>query len=294
MKTFTILEPASQKLIDNFVRHEAGIKPDFIDFIHPQEDYFSISKKNPIFAVADGVTLEYGAFGKYPNPSGAGEVARIFCEEFIKRADKIYNKFGHEDILKLFSAANSAVGDYNRKNGLTKETTNYWDKDLFAATAAFAVLINKTVFWGSICDSYLLHYSADGSRIFKSPGCWPSYKFLPQNWEEIGLDERKKIVRKTYRNGIGKNGELIGYGVVTGEDDAVRYLNCGSFKVEAGDIVALITDGFEEYMNLPEFIDIFKSWPYDIESEIKKFTSARENEDFEKFGHERTLIMIKL
>lgn len=295
MKVFTLLEPASKKLIDDFVRHEAGLKPDFIDFIHPQEDYFLISNKNPVFTVADGVTLEYGALGKYPNPSGAGEVAKIFCEELVKKADDRYNDFKTEDLLEVFQKANMAAGEYNREKGMTKETINFWDKDLFAATAAFAVVKGNMVFWASICDSYVLRFSKDGKMVFKSPACWSnSGKFLPKNWEQIDIDERKKIIRKIYRNGVDKDGELIGYGVVTGEDNAVKYLNYGSFETDDGDIVALVTDGFEEYMNLPDFIDIFRQWPRNLENEVKKFTTLKQDENFEKFGHERTLIVISI
>ena len=89
MKVFKIFEPISGLLLKSLgILDKFGFTVDEIKkYSHPREDYFKISEKFPIFAVADGVTLEYSG-GKYPNPSGAGEVAKIFCEAVIKETEK--------------------------------------------------------------------------------------------------------------------------------------------------------------------------------------------------------------
>ncbi len=53
---------------------------------HPPEDSWARSSRFPIFAVADGVTLEPGPDGRYPRPSGAAAVAQIFYHAVIREA----------------------------------------------------------------------------------------------------------------------------------------------------------------------------------------------------------------
>ena len=133
MRTFTIWEPISKDLL----RSLAALNSFGVDVggsgdgARPREDYHAASKKYPIFAVADGVTLEPGPDGKYPDPSGAGEVARIFCTEVIKSAESLYEHFTASDLEKVFEDANRAVGEYNQARGRTKNKLNFWDMDLF-------------------------------------------------------------------------------------------------------------------------------------------------------------------
>lgn len=294
-KVFKIIEPISNDILRSVGMLDAlGIKvKDLGKYHHPQEDYLAVSKKLPIFAVADGVTLEYSG-GKYPNPSGAGEAANIFCQSVIKEAEKIYGNFIVPSVKKVFAKANVNVGVYNRGRGRTKDKINYWDFDLFAATAAFVVIKGKSVYWASICDSYVMCFGGDGNVKFKSLDRWDRVRAnLPNGWTGIPEADRRKILRKTYRNGADKNGKLIGYGVVTGEKTAERYLNFGRFVAEDGDLVFILTDGFANHMDLPSFIKIFRQWPEDLEQKVKKFTARESINNPRKFGSERTMIAIK-
>ena len=77
------------------------LKPAFAN-THAQEDYFIISKKYPIFVVADGVTLNFDKVSDYPKISGAGEVAKIFCETVILAAEEKYEDFKEENFKEIF------------------------------------------------------------------------------------------------------------------------------------------------------------------------------------------------
>ncbi len=265
------------------------------DGSRPREDYHAASDIYPIFVVADGVTLELDSSGRYPDPSGAGEAARIFCEEAVKTAESLYGDFTAADLEKVFEGANEAVGEYNKAQGRTKDKLNFWDIDLFTATAAFAVIKEGTVFWASMCDSFAVHFDSSGNLKFKSPECWSLLRRekLPADWADIALDERKKIIRRVYRNGLDETGEITGYGVITGEKAAVKYLNTGSFTPAEGELAMLMTDGFEHYLGLPEFVDLFKRWPGDLEAQVRRFTAEKALGDPRNFGLERTLIAIR-
>jgi hypothetical protein len=293
LKVFKILEPVSRDFLKTEAKKRGFDLEKFKDYVHPQEDYLLASDRYPIFVVADGATLELDKNGKYPSPSGAFEVARIFCEEVIKESEKIYNHFSEESIKTVFKKANKAVGEYNLANGRIKEKINFWDFDFFATTGAFAVIKNQTVYWASICDSSIMHFGKNNNLVFQPPDYRVNvHKNLPANWERIDSDKRKKIIRKVYRNGVSKNGELIGYGVITGENTTVRYLNYGILSFNEGTLLAILTDGFEEYLKLPEFIFLFRQNWKNLEFNLKEFTKTKSKENPEKFGHERAIIII--
>jgi hypothetical protein len=213
---------------------------------HPQEDFFLSSSRYPIFAVADGVTLKLDENGNYPNPSPAYDVAKIFCEVVVAEGEKIFNDATVDSIPEIFRTANDAVEVYN--------ASHHGGEALYGATAAFVIVKEKRVFWGSICDSYVAHFDASNILQFKSP--------------------------------------LTGYVVVNGKERANRYLNSGFFDVEDGDTVFLLTDGFEHYLTLRDFMPTFDSdWDV-LDGAIKSLTERMTREDPDKFGHERSMIAI--
>lgn len=295
MKSISIYEPVSQEFI-NVVAKQLGLDPEkYKSHMHPQEDFLLKSEKYPIFVVADGVTLELDKDKNYPNPSGAGEAARIFCETIVSEAEKLYEGFIEENILEIFRKGNEAVGEWNVKNGRTKETINYRDFDLFAITTAFALIKENKVSWFSLCDSFFLILDKDGLIKFISPEPWElMIKNRPEDWKDIDPDERKKITRKDFRNGVNSKGEPIGYGVVTGEKNAELYLNKGVVEIEQGNIIAILTDGFEDYIELSEFISVLKDWPTDIEKRIHDLGRIKIKNDPNSFGHERSLIVVSI
>ena len=126
--------------------------------------------------------------------------------------------------------------------------------------------------------------------------CWLEVnrrKYLPPDYSRDNLCAWRIILRRDFRNSVNQNGERIGYGVVTGETNALNYFNHGDFTVSAGERIALCTDGFEPYFSRLEFLNLLADWPADLEQEIKKLTRGYIDQDLEKYGHERTLIAIK-
>jgi hypothetical protein len=274
------------------------LKPALSKTPHPQEDYFSVSKKYPIFVVADGVTLNLNNNEDYPEKSGAGDVAKIFCETVISAAENKYEDFEEESasrrIKEIFEAGNKAVAEYNNSQVLTKDKINYWDKDLFSATTSFLLIKDKKMYWFSLCDSGVKLFDSKGKQSFFSPGCWDiCRKFLPENWTSMKEKEKIIMLHRDFRNKIGEDGRLIGYGVVTGEESAALYFNAGTIDLKKGDLVFVYTDGFENYFDLKEFINIFKLWPNNLEIKLGAFVFKKSKEEPAKYGSEKTLIAIK-
>ena len=166
---------------------------------------------------------------------------------------------------------------------------------MFAATGALAMIKNNMVYWATICDSSILRFDQNGHLVFRSPNDWDNLrKNLPENWVSIPPADRKKIIRKKYRNGMDKNDHPIGYGVITGEKNAEKYLNSGKFPAVSGDVIFIITDGFENHIGLENFVKLFLDWPKNLKSKFKKTTRDQAVANSDKFGHERTLIAVKI
>jgi len=267
------------------------LKQAIIPNSRPQEDYFIISKKYPIFVVADGVSLNFDNDSDYPGHSGAGEAAKIFCEVVAAEAEKRYETFKEENLKEIFELGNKAVLEYNISNNRTKNTINYYDFDLFSATTSFLLIKNNKAYWWSLCDAGLLAFR-NGSKIFQSPDGWTN---SPEKWQEI-KDEKKRFItmHRDYRNTVNEKGELIGYGVVDGEEMAKLYLNIGTLDINAGDFILLYTDGFENYLNLKEFIELFVKWPENLENQLENIISEKSKENPDKYGREKTIIAVSI
>ena len=255
---------------------------------HPQEDYAVIDDQYPIFAVADGVTLDVAAGESYPEDSGAAQVARIFCETSAASGRTLYNRLDKDYLRTIFRTANTAVGAYNDFKDRRKERLDYGYFDLFSTTAAFAAIQDDTLHWFSLCDSYVFVLNA-GSVRMASQDPWKQMHEVWKKLKKLDQLERKTVIRRDYRNGIGK---YSGYGVATGEIESELYLEEGTFKLKHGDVVVLCTDGFEHYFRLPEFISLLTRWPRSIQKDVRTFSKQMGKDVPEKFGAERTLLAI--
>ncbi len=312
-RTITRLVAPLAHALDHFIEEKLHHNLDRLEALaHPNEDFLLTDPRLSIFVVADGVTLEFNPDGTYPLPSGAGRAARLFCIHALESARRRYRHFIECDLLAVFRAGNAAVGELNRSRGRVPGALDYWGSDLFATTAAFAILAppnigtsdvqrfdnNKHIlYWASICDSFVALYDKNGSLKFRSPECWPNTperRSFPKDWESQPEEERKKELRRIYRNGLGRKGELIGYGVATGEEAAEHYLNTGSLTLAPGDLVFLYTDGFERYFDLPEFLDLFRRWPRTIKKELGLLSEKKARENGALYAHDRTIIAIQI
>jgi len=257
---------------------------------HPQEDFFVISKKYPIFVVADGVSLNFDKESDYPKKSGAAEAAKIFCEIVMFEAEKRFDNFTKKDLTEIFDIGNNAVLKYNISCGRTKDAINYYDVDLFSATTAFLLVKGGRAYWWSLCDSGVVLFNDKHKKMFSSPAGWDTF---PKNWVENRGDKEKIIVRhRDYRNAVNAKGKRVGYGVVDGEESAKLYLNLGVLDVKNGYVALVHTDGFENYFSLKEFKDLFIRWPKDIVVRLEDVVLKKSEINPSKYGREKTLVAI--
>ena len=258
MKYLAIINPPTKEAILAFAekRNLTGYFPE--NYTHPQEDYLIASDTLPVFVVADGVTLNFKRLIEdkkdYPNPSPAGEVAKVFCEAVQENVQNNYQDFSENKIKDIFIEANGAVAKYNHKIGQSDISGNI--TGFYSATGSFVVIKDNKAYWASICDAFFAHFDKDMNLQFMSSGlCSP-------------------------------------YAVINGEERMTDHLEQGVIDLNAGDRVFVFTDGFEHYIKNPDFTYLFKNWTDNLQNQISEFSNKMNLDDPENYGHERSLIAV--
>lgn len=256
MKHISILEQPTKEAIQAFAKKRDLQEHLPETYQHPQEDCLVDSETPPVFVVADGVTLNFMKLietdTKYPNPSPAGDVARIFCDAVIEQAKENYSSVDENEAINIFKEANKKVGEYNNKVGKNKVSGNI--TDFYAAAGSFVIIKDTKAYWVSICDAFVVHFNKDMNKKFMSSGsCSP-------------------------------------YAVINGEERMVEHVEHGVFDLKPGDRLFVFTDGFEHYMKNQDFLNLFKNWADDLNDRIAQFSHEANLDDPEKYGHERSII----
>lgn len=260
MQYLSILEQSTKEALKAFAEKRNLTEHLPENYQHPQEDYLVASNSPPVFVVADGVTLNFKKIvedkAKYPNPSPAGEVAKIFCEAVLKSAHDKYGEFDAEKIMEVFKEANAEVDRYNQQVGKSEISGN--STGFYAATGSFVIIKNDKAYWTSICDSFVAHFDQEMNVKFRSSGlCTP-------------------------------------YAVINGEERMAEHLEKGVFELTGGDRVFVFTDGFEHYVKNVDFLKIFKNGSGDLKEHVAEFSKEMNLKDPENYGHERSLIAISV
>lgn len=60
------------------------------------------------------------------------------------------------------------------------------------------------------------------------------------------------------------------------------------------DRLFVFTDGFENYMNDREFLELFKNDVSGLKDKISEFSFRKNQEDPERFGHERSVVVVEI
>jgi len=229
---------------------------------HPREDFF-LSRRN-IFAIADGITRDPLGFKdfsghdwnemskSYPNPSGAALAAKKFCQSFVKSISKI-KKIDLKAVRQAFLSANHEIGKLNQKN---VPKVDYLENDFWACVAAGGVIHQNILFWGAITDCGLAIYKKSGQKKFQTKN-WmrPFEKYLAKNPIPFAKPEVRRKIRSEFRNKLKMThrGKPVGYGALTGEKEAKKFMHFGKVELEKEDLVIFYTDGFEKVISQKDF-----------------------------------------
>ena len=260
----------------------------------PNEDFFLILKKPPIFALADGVTQSRFEDGTYAYPAGARAAAQIFCQSVVEYIEKnlvqgpTLNIPEKKIIEEAFDFANERIWELNKNEGMV-EKLDYVVHDYFDTVAVAGFLAKNTLFYGYVGDCGLAIFDKNNNLKFQTRDMVEPAKekarVIYKNWNGMTQNERTKIFHRDFRN----NPSGKGYGSFSGEPGVRKYYKIDSLILNSGDLIVFYSDGFVEYLKFPEFIKILKR---EDKKALDEFTLKKAKENYQKFGTDRTFISI--
>lgn len=254
------------------------------------EDSYSFSFKYPIFAVADGIAIRGNGNKKFPKISPARKAADIFIINSIKLLEKEYENLEENIIFDIFKKTNEKIKFFNNKL-LRNKKINYWDIDYAHISASCVAIKNNFLYYGNIGENFIFIFR-NGKKIFATkPIGWHHRKEFNPDFENIepffikasrdrieeikNLGEKLKpqdferLGRKYFRNKVAKikvNKKFkilpYGYGVLTGENNALYFLEYGKLELKKNDIIVIGSDGALPYFESKAFKEFTKNWNY--------------------------------
>jgi len=255
----------------------------------PNEDFFLISKKKPIFILADGVTQSRFEDGRYAYPAGARAAAQIFCQSCLEYLEENF-KPAKKIIETAFDFANERIWELNKQEGM-KEKLDYLIYDYFDTVGVAGFFFKRELFYGYVGDCGLAIFDKNNRLKFQTKDrVEPAVKrarVIHKNWDEMEQKQRTEIFHRDFRN----NPSVQGYGSFTGEKGVKRYYQIDSLILNSGDLILFYSDGFVEYLKLSEFIKILRK---EDKKALDDFTFKKAKENYERFGTDRTLIAISI
>lgn len=258
----------------------------------PNEDFFLISKKRPIFALADGVTQSRFEDGAYAYPAGARAAAQIFCQSVVERIEEKFpflKEIGDKKIIEnAFDFANQRIWELNKQEGMA-EKLDYVVCDYFDTVGVAGFMAENKLFYGYVGDCGLAVFDKNDKLRFQTKDrVEPAVergRAIYGNWDELPQNERTKIFHRDFRNNPSGNG----YGSFTGEPGVKKYYEINSLVPKPRDLIIFYSDGFVDYLKFPEFIKILRAGDKEA---LDSFTLEKAKENSGKLGTDRTFISL--
>lgn len=271
---------------------------DFIKFDRkPNEDFYLVSQKYPIFAIADGVTQAHFESGGYAFPLGSRAAAQIFCytvSDFLETNLTLFVKRDRPNIIReikelieeSFNLANQRIRELNKNEGICQKL-DYFLYDYFDTVGVVGVIWKDSLFYGYVGDSGLVIFDRKNNLRFQTEdGVEPALKKARErypDWENLTEAQKTKIFHRDFRNNPSGNG----YGSFSGEEGVKKYYKIDYLIPNLGDLIVFYSDGFASYFQFPEFIEILRKGD---KKALDDFTLSKAKENYKKFGTDRTLI----
>ena len=106
------------------------------------------------------------------------------------------------------------------------------------------------------------------------------------------MPEARVIVRRDYRNNLNniKDNHCVSYGAITGEETVTNFIRTGTIELDIDDTIIVYSDGFTNLLHLKEFIDLVINFN---ESAFEAYIEKISKKDYEKYGKEKTLVIMK-
>lgn len=258
----------------------------------PTEDQFYASENEAI--VADGITRDPIGVGdlstcsqkefltKYPRPSGAFLAAKEICDTFSKTSGLLKDRLIY---------CNNAV---KTLNDIYILECDYLENDYFGAVASCVSIKNDILDYAYICDCGVIVFDRLGNIKFQTEDDKERHSapFINKIGISWNLPEARVIVRRDYRNNLNNtyDGKCVSYGAITGEATSINFIKSGQIELSKGDTVLVYSDGFSKFLHDKNFISLVINFKKD---KFENYVEMKSQSDPEKYGKEKTLVLLK-
>lgn len=231
----------------------------------PNEDVAFYNEQKGIYIIMDGVSRDREN-GKYPNPSPAYEVSKLFIEEAYSYLEKDIEWNNPEQSIKqAFQRGNEAIGKYNR---------SFLKSDFLPGTVGIIAIFHEN----------MLYYGYIGDCIGILLGDGNKEEFTQCQTSEIHKHV-KEYTAGYVRNEICNHIEHeYAYGVLDGRQGAMDFIVTGKRKIHGYRGCILATDGAKEILD-------------EIDMDVAIDKSAKSVLDYgeiSKNTDDKTLMLIRL
>ena len=266
--------------------------------LKPHEDSYQIWGN--IFCLADGITrdplcpIDFGdltmteLLKNYPNPSPAKMAADCFCKSVT---GSLKDRTTDIDLIKQsIVTANKKIQELNRKYN---PNPDYLVNDFYACVALAGVINDNKLSWASIGDCQVMILDKIGKIKFVSTNGLENFlNYIGSHKDRWSDPERRKEIRSQYRNNPNEiiDGKTVSYGALTGEEVAETFIMTGAEELEIGDLAVFYTDGFAESLKQPSFNNVLV---LGSEEDLLNLDQKMAQNNYEKYGKERTIIAVK-
>lgn len=196
------------------------------DISKPNEDYYLCDDRYGIYVIVDGVSRDKHQ-GKYPNPSPAVDVSKIFVDSVYQFYLENYSSA--QNIKKLLFN----MAEYGNQQIQLYNTKQKWENDFLPGTVGIIGIVSERKFcyvYIGDCSAFLVHNSK---------------KELTHCQTKEIAKHRGEFDSKTIRNFICNNKQHpFSYGVLNGDARAKDFFEYGEVILSSGDKIFLCTDGF--------------------------------------------------
>lgn len=267
-----------------------------INCCFPIEDQYYASDDEGI--VVDGITRDptqvfdlssctfKEMLEKYPRPSGGEMAAKRVVETF---------KNSTVTLKERLIECNNAVKTLNDKY---IKICDYLQNDYYGAVASYIKIENNILNYSFICDSGVIVYDSLGNIKFQTEDEKELYSdpYIDEEIKQQGIPwsnpDMRVIIRKNYRNNLDnvRNGRIVSYGALTGEESATQFIRFGKLNLNSGDIVVLYSDGFAKFLHDEDFIKHIMEFE---KGKFEEYINMKSESDYNKYGAEKTIILYK-
>jgi hypothetical protein len=296
-----------------FVYHENSSGK---DLFRMRTDTYAFNEELMIFAIADAPLRALTRQKMdYPFEDWSAMAADLFCSAFVDSATEFIQRnesYSLDQLQKDLSEANNAIKDLNEDLG--KKYGDPAHYDIAETVGMVAVVNNGKLYYGGLEDAYI--NLLDGETLADKHKfdyqIMKAKKYLDKLAEGNGLQQYidpaidlpdKYKWEPAWASYLRNNtkamddaGNFVGFGMFTGEPDALELMQVHEIEAKTGDHLLLFTNSMIKALNNEYFMNWFianVNTSYEFQGQMQE-KLAKVNEGASIENSEKLLIHIKL